>query len=121
MSKKLLYLLTLICSICLFTACGDDDEKKEEEIDNSWEQVAGTYEGEKLALSYGETPLTGKKVTFSASSSTNGTLALTNVIPGENATTISDIKVVTGELEYNGYTNPSAVLAGAGYVNTLFI
>lgn len=45
MSKKLLYLLTLICSICLFTACGDDDEKKEEEIDNSWEQVAGTYEG----------------------------------------------------------------------------
>ena len=156
--------LTLICSICLFTACGDDDEKKEEEIDNSWEQVAGTYEGEKLVLSYGETPLTGKKVTFSASSGTNGTLALTNVIPGEDATTISDIKVVksefsgtatttnanveytgsvkdevmtlkltvvmndpngwaktynladytTGELEYNGYTNPSAVLAGAG-------
>lgn len=97
MSKKLLYLLTLICSICLFTACGDDDEKKEEEIDNSWEQVAGTYEGEKLALSYGETPLTGKKVTFSASSGTNGTLALTNVIPGEDATTISDIKVVKSE------------------------
>ncbi len=167
MSKKLLYLLTLICSICLFTACGDDDEKKEEEIDNSWEQVAGTYEGEKLVFSYGETPLTGKKVTFSASSGTNGTLALTNVIPGEDATTISDIKVVksefsgtatttnanveytgsvkdevmtlkltvvmndpngwakaykladytTGELEYNGHTNPSAVLGGAGYVN----
>lgn len=96
-----------------------------------------------------------------------GRLPLTNVIPGEDATTISDIKVVksefsgtatttnanveytgsvkdevmtlkltvvmndpngwaktynladytTGELEYNGYTNPSAVLAGAGYVN----
>lgn len=166
MSKKLLYLLALICSISLFTACGDDDEKKEE-VDNSWEQVAGTYEGEKLVFSYGETPLTGKKVTFSASSGSNGTLALTNVIPGEDATTISDIKVAnsafsgtatttnasveyagsvkdevmtlkltvvmndpngwaktynladytTGELTYNGYTNPSAVIAGAGYVN----
>ena len=48
MSKKLLYLLTLICSICLFTACSDDDdEKKEEEVDNSWEQVVGDYNGEK--------------------------------------------------------------------------
>ena len=49
MSKKLLYLLTLICSISLFTACSDDDnEKKEEEVDNSWEQVVGDYSGEKL-------------------------------------------------------------------------
>lgn len=109
MSKKLLYLLTLTCSICLFTACGDDDEKKEEEIDNSWEQVAGTYEGEKLALSYGETPLTGKKVTFSASSSTNGTLALTNVIPGEDATTISDIKVVKSEFSGTATTTNANV------------
>ncbi|WP_278623965.1 DUF4925 domain-containing protein [Parabacteroides gordonii] len=109
MSKKLLYLLTLICSICLFTACGDDDEKKEEEIDNSWEQVAGTYEGEKLALSYGETPLTGKKVTFSASSGTNGTLALTNVIPGEDATTISDIKVVKSEFSGTATTTNANV------------
>lgn len=109
MNKKLLYLLTLICSICLFTACGDDDEKKEEEIDNSWEQVAGTYEGEKLVLSYGETPLTGKKVTFSASSGTNGTLALTNVIPGENATTISDIKVVKSEFSGTATTTNANV------------
>ena len=109
MSKKLLYLLTLICSICLFTACGDDDEKKEEEIDNSWEQVAGTYEGEKLVLSYGETPLTGKKVTFSASSGTNGTLALTNVIPGEDATTISDIKVVKSEFSGTATTTNANV------------
>ena len=109
MSKKLLYLLTLTCSICLFTACGDDDEKKEEEIDNSWEQVAGTYEGEKLVLSYDETPLTGKKVTFSASSGTNGTLALTNVIPGEDATTISDIKVVKSEFSGTATTTNANV------------
>lgn len=168
MSKKLLYLLTLICSISLFTACSDDDdEKKEEEVDNSWEQVVGDYNGEKLTFSYGETTLTGKDVKFSATNGTNGSLLLKNVIPGENETTISDIAVTkgefsgtatttnanveytgsvkdevmtlkltvvmndpngwakkynladytTGELEYNGHTNPSAVLSGAGYVN----
>lgn len=51
-------------------------------LDNTGEQVAGTYEGEKLVLSYGETPLTGKKVTFSASSGTNGTLAIDKRYPG---------------------------------------
>lgn len=113
MSKKLLYLLALICSISLFTACGDDDEKKEE-VDNSWEQVAGTYEGEKLVFSYGETPLTGKKVTFSASSGSNGTLALTNVIPGEDATTISDIKVANSEFSGTATTtNASVEYAGS--------
>lgn len=113
MSKKLLYLLALICSIGLFTACGDDDEKKEE-VDNSWEQVAGTYEGEKLVFSYGETPLTGKKVTFSASSGSNGTLALTNVIPGEDATTISDIKVANSEFSGTATTtNASVEYAGS--------
>ncbi len=168
MSKKLLYLLTLICSISLFTACSDDDdEKKEEEVDNSWEQVVGDYNGEKLTFSYGETTLTGKEVKFSATNGTNGSLLLKNVIPGENETTISDIAVTKGEfsgtatttnanveytgsvkdevmtlklivvmndpngwakkynladyttgpLEYNGYENPNAVLAGAGYIN----
>ena len=51
MSKKLLYLLTLICSFSLFTACSDDDDEKKEEVDNSWEQVVGDYSGDKLAFS----------------------------------------------------------------------
>lgn len=172
MSKRLLYLFTLICTISLFTACGDDDKDDDGgggngEVDTTWEQVAGSYEGEKLAFSYGETPLTGKTATFTATNSTNCSLALTNVIPGEDATTISDIKVensafsgsatttnanveytgsvkddvmtlklnvvmkdpngwakgyrmadyTTGELTYNDYTNPNAVIAGAGYFN----
>lgn len=96
MSKKLLYLLTLICSIGLFTACSDDDEKGEE-IDNSWELVAGTYNSDKLAFSYGEDVLTGKEATFAATNSTNGTLTLTNVIPGEATTTISNITVANSE------------------------
>lgn len=168
MSTKLRYLFTLICSICLFTACSDDDDKgKDGGGDTTWEQVAGSYEGDKLAFSYGETTLTGKKATFTATNSSNGSLALTNVIPGEETTTISDIKVensafsgtaattnanveytgsvkddvmtlklnvvmkdpngwaktyrmadyTTGLLEYNGYPNPNAVIAGAGYFN----
>lgn len=32
MSKKLLYLLTLICSFSLFTACSDDDDEKKKKL-----------------------------------------------------------------------------------------
>lgn len=110
MSKKLLYLLTLICSISLFTACSDDDnEKKEEEVDNSWEQVVGDYSGEKLTFSYGETTLTGKEVKFSATNGTNGSLLLKNVIPGENETTISDIAVTKGEFSGTATTTNANV------------
>ncbi len=272
MSKKLLYLFALICSISLFTACSDDDE------DNSWQQLPqgeltadkvsmklngetatgtvefkalgletaqviiknvidgystitvdavmekqadgsfklngkqelttkpvtkqastptpmltvnkdgsittdglltininasgaglyiGTYSGETLVLKYSDETLTGKEVVFDATDGDNITLTLKNVIPGETETTLSDIKLsndafsgsanttyakveytgarknkvltlnldvtmndpnkwaktyslaeyTTGELTYNGYTNPNAVLAGAGYVN----
>lgn len=164
MSKKLVYLFALICSIGLFTGCSDDEE---EIVDNSWEELVGDYSGENLVLSYGDMALTGKKVTFSATSGNNGKLLLNNIIPGENETTISNVEVknsefsgtatttyanveyagsvkekvmtlkltvvmndpngwaktysladyTTGPLEYNGYENPNAVLAGAGYIN----
>lgn len=164
MSKKLVYLFALICSIGLFTGCSDDEE---EIVDNSWEELVGDYSGENLVLSYGDMALTGKKVSFSATSGNNGKLLLNNIIPGENETTISNVEVknsefsgtatttyanveyagsvkekvmtlkltvvmndpngwaktysladyTTGPLEYNGYENPNAVLAGAGYVN----
>ncbi len=164
MSKKLVYLFALICSIGLFTGCSDDEE---EIVDNSWEELVGDYSGENLVLSYGDMALTGKKVSFSATSGNNGKLLLNNIIPGENETTISNVEVknsefsgtatttyanveyagsvkekvmtlkltvvmndpngwaktysladyTTGPLEYNGYENPNAVLAGAGYIN----
>ena len=164
MSKKLVYFFVLICSIGLFTGCSDDEEEK---VDNSWEELVGDYSGENLVLSYGDMALTGKKVTFSATSGNNGKLLLNNIIPGEKETTISNVEVknsefsgtatttyanveyagsvkekimtlkltvvmndpngwaktysladyTTGPLEYNGYENPNAVLAGAGYVN----
>lgn len=164
MSKKLVYLFALICSIGLFTGCSDDEE---EIVDNSWEELVGDYSGENLVLSYGDMALTGKKVSFSATSGNNGKLLLNNIIPGENETTISNVEVknsefsgtatttyanveyagsvkekvmtlkltvvmndpngwaktysladyTTGPLEYNGYENPNAVLAGVGYIN----
>lgn len=94
MSKKLFYLFVLICSIGLFTGCNDDED---EVVDNSWEELVGDYSDENLELSYGDMILTGKKVTFSATSGNNGKLLLNNIIPGENETTISDIEVKNSE------------------------
>lgn len=62
------------------TGCSDDEE---EIVDNSWEELVGDYSGENLVLSYGDMALTGKKVSFSATSGNNGKLLLNNIIPGE--------------------------------------
>ena len=40
MKKNLLYLLMLLCSVSMFTSCGDDDDKDDNKAD-----VAGTYAG----------------------------------------------------------------------------
>lgn len=40
MKKNLLYLLMLLCSVSMFTSCGDDDEN-----DDNKANVAGTYAG----------------------------------------------------------------------------
>lgn len=49
MKKNVLYLLALICSVTLFTACSDDDETPAFTLDN----VAGTYAGT-INLSVGD-------------------------------------------------------------------
>lgn len=49
MKKNLLYLFALICSVSLFTACSDDDEK----TDDSWKAVSATYSAETLKLKLG--------------------------------------------------------------------
>lgn len=127
----------------------------------------GTYKGETLVLTYGETTLTGKEVVFDATDGNNVSILLKDVIPGEAETLLAGVLVTndgfngnaetststieytgsrkdkvltlnlkvtmndpkgwaktyglaeytTGELTYNDYTNPNAVIAGAGYVN----
>ena len=114
----------------------------------------GTYKDETLVLSYGETLLTGKEVVFDATDGDNVTILLKSVIPGEEETNLTGVKVngdgfsgtaktSNASVEYTGsrkdkvltlalkvtmndpkgwaktndYTNPNAVIAGAGYVN----
>ena len=42
MKKRLLYLFMLICSVSLFTSCGDDDDDVKYPVDS---ELAGAYKG----------------------------------------------------------------------------
>lgn len=53
----------------------------------------GTYTGEKLILSYGGNALIGKTVVFDATDGDNVSLLLTDVIPGENVTTLTGVSL----------------------------
>lgn len=53
----------------------------------------GTYRGETLALSYGETVLTGKEVVFDATDGNNISILLKDIIPGEAESILSGIKL----------------------------
>ena len=52
MKKNLLYLLMLLCSVSMFTSCGDDDDKDDNKAD-----VAGTYAGTLGVTLDGEGPI----------------------------------------------------------------
>ena len=64
MKKNLLYLFALICSVSLFTACSDDDEK----TDDSWKAVSATYSAETLKLSLDGTEVSDQSVKVIANS-----------------------------------------------------
>ena len=67
------YLFAVICTVCLFTACSDDDEKVVNPIPQT------TFNSENgLQLTYNGAPLLGKKVTFTpdATEATKATLRL---------------------------------------------
>ncbi len=59
MKKNLFYLVALICSMSLFTACSDDDDEVK-----SLPEVNAPYVSSELELTYGGEVLLGKKVTF---------------------------------------------------------
>ena len=57
MKKNLFYLFALVCSLSLFTACSDDDEKKELTLSQVIENnLVGTYSG-KLAIAVNGTDI----------------------------------------------------------------
>lgn len=93
MKKNLLYLFALICSVSLFTACSDDDEK----VDDSWKAVSATYKAETLKLSLDGTEVLEQSVKVTANSAESASVALTNVILGEAEVTVDTKMLKTGE------------------------
>lgn len=84
MKKSVLYLMTVLCALSFFTACSDDDDNSGNQ---GWEGLSKTYEGPKLLnLKLGETTLAleNKSVVVQASSASQASLTLNNIIP-ENA------------------------------------
>ncbi|OAV73714.1 hypothetical protein Barb7_02922 [Bacteroidales bacterium Barb7] len=81
MKKNLVYLLSLLCTVVLFTACGSDDDS----ADESWKKLSGTYEGDALNLNLNgiSTVLisTGKSASVAVASAEVASVTLTNVVP----------------------------------------
>ena len=93
MKKNLLYLFALICSVSLFTACSDDDEK----TDDSWKAVSATYSAETLKLSLDGTEVSDQSVKVTANSAESASVVLTKLIPGEAEITVDAKMLKTGE------------------------
>ncbi|MCY6345505.1 DUF4925 domain-containing protein [Bacteroides fragilis] len=69
----------------------------------------GTYKGETLVLTYGETALTGKEVVFDATDGDNVSILLKDVIPGETETTLTGVQVANGGFSGSTKTNSSTI------------
>lgn len=95
MKKNLLFLFALICSIGLFTACNNDDEKV------TLQDLSKEYSGENLALTVDGSVASGKTVKFIATSAEAATLALIDVVSEIGNVTIDlNLKAAT---EVDGY------------------
>ena len=92
MKKNLLYLFALICSVSLFTACSDDDEKQ-----MTVEAVSATYSAETLKLSLDGTEVSDQSVKVIANSAESASVVLTKLIPGEAEITVDAKMLKTGE------------------------
>lgn len=104
MKKGLIYVLVFALGAVLWTACSDEDDPlfKPEELNKEY----GSSKTAALTLTYGNAPLTGKKVTFNTENSKTATITLTDVIPGEEQTTINNIllKEEKGKYVFSGQT-----------------
>lgn len=137
MKKNFLYLFTVLCTLSFFTACSDDDDPKDPNVLD----VNTAYSGEKLDLKYGDSALLGKEITFDTKDGKTATITMKGnldisgllgqlmksditlatapgVIPGEIATTLSNVSLVqsgekyTFEGEYTGTAGVKATYSG---------
>lgn len=89
MKQKLLYLVTVLCALAIFTACSDDDPKPP-----TPEDIAATYSADKLkATVNGETCNDNAKVQIiKGSTSSTVDLKLFNMIEGQEEFTIPNVQ-----------------------------
>lgn len=98
MKKNLLYLFAVICSVCVFTGCSNDDEPKV-----TLQDLSKEYTGENLTLKLDGTALTGKTVAFAAGTAEAGTLTLTSIVPDVETITIDlALTAVAGGYTFEG-------------------
>lgn len=99
MKKNLLFLFALICSVTLFTACGDDEKE-----DNSWQELPkGEIAAEKIDLQLNGATTTGT-VDFKATSLATAEVEFKNVIDGYSDVTV-DVKMdkqIDGSFKLSG-------------------
>lgn len=106
MKKNLLYLLALICTMSLFTACSDDDNEPWKEIPQG---EISADSGNATLLINGESSTTGS-VKMSVKNELEATLEMKNVIPG-----YSDLNV---DVELQKQSDNSYRFSGTAQINT---
>ncbi|MDD3040383.1 calycin-like domain-containing protein [Bacteroides sp.] len=101
MKKNLLYLLMLVCSVSLFTSCGDDDDDKV--------NVAGTYAGNLAVAINGGSPISSSQnieLTSPAEGKINFILKnfilQSDATGGEGTLPVGNIKITDIDLVGNG-------------------
>ncbi len=110
MKRNLLYLFAFVCTLGFTTACDDDDDPV---VDESWKELASTYDGNKLALTLNSSALfatEGRSVEFTPSSATAGVVKLNNAIPDQASVEVP----VTMAKGADGYTFTSSATKAVG-------
>lgn len=119
MKKNFVYLFTMLCTLSFFTACSDDDDKK----DPNGLDLNASYSGDKLDLKYDNAVLLGKDVTFDTRDGKTATITMKGssdyilelialmksspvitvapgVIPGEVFTSLSNVPLTLSGEKY---------------------
>lgn len=88
MKKALFGLWAVLCMVCFFTACSDEEETVGP---GNWQDLSKTYDGRYVQLILGENvvPLYGKSVEVDASSETAAKISLHNLLPGNKLVVVN--------------------------------
>lgn len=109
MKKKYFYPLALACTLCLFTACSDDDV-------NAWEQLPQTeISGANATLTFNGNALNDGSVQLTVNNATSGVLTLKNVVPGYPLVPVNVAleEQTNGSFSFSGQTDLNALPEGA--------